>query len=182
MSCAGFTLLELVIVVLVLGILVTLATPMLATATREVRLDAATAEVVAALAFARNAAAGSQTQAKITFDAGNETVAVLLLDISKTVQELNKGKDEANANQMEDDGTFRAPPHPLNPDADYTVDLGAGSVLGPVDVVSASFGGATEVTFYPTGVVSAGGAAVIARGGMQRTINVDALTGQVTVN
>ncbi len=61
----------------------------------------------------------------------------------------------------------------------YTVDLTADPYHARVS--SAQFGNTTSITFNGYGVPTQGGSVVVASGGSQRTVTVEATTGQITI-
>jgi prepilin-type N-terminal cleavage/methylation domain-containing protein len=61
----------------------------------------------------------------------------------------------------------------------YTVDLTADPYR--VTLASASFGNATSITFNGYGIPGQGGSVVVSSGTVQRTVSLDAATGQITI-
>jgi len=78
----GYTLVELLIVVLMLGIMVMAAAPGLNSGLNDARLSGAAEEVVTALEFAQMTAATSGSRTRVTIDAAMDTIIVERLSSS----------------------------------------------------------------------------------------------------
>lgn len=74
----GFTLIEIVLVLLLLGIIAAVAIPSIRGTMEETTLDEATQEVVNALIYARNLAIQGNTTRLVDFDPSQETCSLLL--------------------------------------------------------------------------------------------------------
>lgn len=168
----GFTLIDLVLVILILGVLGGLVTPVFHTMVSEARLNEATGEIVSALQYAENLAVRYQRPFSVTADVGENWFKVL-------------------------DTQYKADP---NPHHDYEPPVDAfGVVLNPTDkgwyvrdfdilttyqgvaITTVPAGG--EIAFYPDGHSSSSSSTfVLSFGGEQRTITVNGITGRITVN
>ena len=70
-------------------------------------------------------------------------------------------------------------PDPDRPNQPYAVDLTADPYRASLG--SASFANATSITFNGYGTPTQGGTVIVSSGGAQRTVTLDAATGQVTI-
>ena len=181
----GFTLIELVIVVLVLGILAGLAQPMLSKSVTDARLRAAASEVATALEYARATAINSGRACRVEFDVNAETVVVSQV-VHDAIDELNdSGEDELDEWDVDDSGiwSYSTMDNPLHPGTPYVIDFDAKPVFGGVDIVSALFGASNVlVDFDALGAASEDGLIVIGFGGRTANISVDDASGRVTTS
>jgi len=146
---AGFTLLELVIVIMTIGIMIAVVVPRFADALSQHRLDAAAKRIELDLKLARRRARTYSSSQSIQFD----TIAHAYI--------------------------LPGVPHMDHPDSDYRIEL-AGAPYGAW-LVSADFGGDTELLFDGYGVPDSGGTIVVRSGRYQKTITVNSDTGKVDV-
>ena len=152
-GCSGFTLVELIVVIIILAIAAAIAVPSLS-GTASFQATSAARMIAADLEYAQNTAITYQQQVTVAFDTGAETYSL--------------------SNQS---GPLI---HPMSKSA-YTVDFTADIGLDQVDVVSASFSGSASVTFDELGTPSnLGSVTVRARSHVLR-VDVAAATGNVTV-
>jgi|SRR6478672_7748360 prepilin-type N-terminal cleavage/methylation domain-containing protein len=145
----GFSLLEITIVVLIIGILAAVAVPNWATVLSKYRADAAAQRVVTDLGRTQSLAYSTSTTQTLTLNVTQSTYQIVGLS----------GLDTRSST--------------------YTVDL----TIEPYrsTLVSASFGGAAQISFNGYGQPTvAGGTVVLSSGGQTRTITVDATTGKAT--
>ncbi|MCJ7543837.1 MAG: GspH/FimT family protein [Phycisphaerae bacterium] len=140
-------------VVVIVGIVAAVVIPN-AINTSDLQVMSAARILTADLQYAQDTAITSQT-----------AVSVVLQPASETYQLSN---------------TSGALIHPITKDV-YTVDFTSLRGFGEVDVVSASFNGASSVTFDELGTPNAGGTVVLRAGPHVYTISVAAITGTVTV-
>lgn len=177
MTNKGISLVELLIVVSVMGTVAMLAYPKMMVAMEDNRLSAAAGEVTAAMAYVRQTAINTGLPARIEINSGTDSIQLehfqLPGQISDDVPNLNETVVEG--------GSFTSMDHPLNPGVPYNLSLGGDGLFGGVDVVSAVFGGGSTLTFDALGAPSDGGTVILGYGGHQRVIQVDGLTGKVTV-
>lgn len=179
---AGFTLLELIIAVLILGILVLLAQPLLLSSIEDARMYSAGSEVSTALRYAQNVARNTARNARVRFDTTNETVALEQWVFEKQSDFNDPSKTEINAADVEDPGkvSYQPMPDPIDKGKDYVVNFKATTRFEGVNIVSATFAPLSTVTFLSTGLPLSGGTVVLTYGARTATITVDGVTGAIT--
>jgi Tfp pilus assembly protein FimT len=174
---SGFTLVNLVMVSLVLGIIATAGLPSLNAALEDYRLGAAAEEIATALGYARYVAVNSGTQTKVTVDATADSILVeqykATADILGTDTELPEADVET--------GAFANMERPMNRGADYSITLRDEERFNGVDITSSVFGAGNFVIFEPTGIPSEGGAVTLSIKSRQIVVSVDNVTGKVSV-
>jgi prepilin-type N-terminal cleavage/methylation domain-containing protein len=175
---AGFTLVELLIVILILGIIAMVAWPTRITLLEESRLSGAASDVVTALEFAQLNALSSGRQTQVKIDVGNDKIAVSEFKPHDGIWEENPQISET----IVESGSFEIMEHPLNPGSDYTIYLGDQAMFGGVDITAETFGGGDIVTYDAQGAPSDGGTVTLGYGSGQRVVTLDGLTGKVTVS
>jgi len=153
-SAQAFTIAELVLVIVIIGVLAGIAGPRYAGAVTRYRLDSAAKRIAADIALARaDARSGSMPQAVIFTPASNnyQLPGVTTLDRRSTNYVVNLASDP------------------------YLVTL-TSAAFGPV-------GGPmiTTVTFDIYGVPDNGGSVVITSGGINKTITLDPNSGNTTI-
>ncbi len=149
----GFTLMEVLIVVLIIGILAVTVVPM-ALSAASVQAVAAGRMIASDLQYAQNEAIIGQTPVTVTFDPGRESYQLV------------------NAS-----GVLI---HPITNDS-YIVDFSSDSKFTELDIVSVNFGGETWVTFDEMGAPDVGGSIVLQAGPHALSVDVANVTGSVTV-
>ncbi|MBI2432720.1 MAG: GspH/FimT family pseudopilin [Candidatus Hydrogenedentes bacterium] len=180
----GFTLLELVITLLILGIVAAMAVPLLASSLNESKLDGATSAVTTALEYARLKAMSNGRNFQVVFDTTNEDLTVEEYQYDHLSQLQNPSQTQLQGDWVDFASSYGNAPDPLDPDSlnDYIVSFKTEQAYLGTDLLSASFGGSDTITFDTVGTPSAGGTAVVQLGGLQRTITVNATTGQVSTS
>ena len=174
---SGFTYVELMIVLLLLGIFAMLGSPALNTAMGDARLSGATQEVVNALEFAQlSAISGRKT--RVVIGENLDLIAVKQFNITA---DLFGGGDELVDNDVES-GTFELMGYPMNKGTDYEIDFPDESRFQGVDITASDFNVGDPVIFDTLGAPSKGGTVTLALGGRQMVVTLDALTGKVTVS
>ena len=183
-GAAGFSLLELMIVVLILGIILLLAQPGVTSSLEDARIRAAAAEVSSMLRYAQTTARNTGRACKVTFNVSAESLvaeekrwvdSALLNDPS--VGAVHKSKVEGSTAQY-----WKVMPYPGRPTEAYLVNFASGYLFGGVDIVATTFTPTTHVEFDPRGIPNSGGKMTIRYGSRTVAISVDAKTGLVTDN
>ncbi len=152
----GFTLIELVMVLLLLGIVLLAGFPLVRSTLDRTRLDAACEELAAAVRYAQSLSMQEGVSYGVAFDSALNQVRCYQKSTSATILDPIDKKP-------------------------YVVDFGAEERLKGVMLLSASFGGAGFLEFDSLGEIPAGGTAVLQYSGLTRTVRVDAPTGKVVI-
>jgi len=152
----GYTLVELVIVVLVMAILASSGLPMLAATHGSLKLDAGAKEVVSALRYAQAVAVSSGTPHGVEFDATAESFRCY------------RRSDETTTVTIENPLTHKP----------YVVDLASEGI----DVGTALFGGESACEFATLGSPQSGGQIVLIYASSSRTVRVQNILGYVTTD
>jgi type II secretory pathway pseudopilin PulG len=168
----GFTLIEAIIFVLILGIVATLALPTLQSGLAESKLAGASGEITVALEYAQLAAMTSGGQTRVTINAEEDTIRVESFKISV---DITGTETQFSATQIEN-GAFATVPHPAKRGLNYYIVFADEARFDGVDIVSATF----TVIFGAMGVPSTGGTVMLSLGSKQVSLTVDSLTGKVT--
>ncbi len=169
----GFSLLDLLIVIMILGILGVFLAPQLHSTLNEARLNEATGELVSGLHYAQSLTVTHQRPFGLLADVGGNWFRVFDYQY----------RNDANPHHSE------TPPVDgygvvLNPVDKkwYTVDFDTTHPHEGVSIDSASASGGM-ISFYPDGhSSSADSVFVLGFGGEQRTITVDGTIGKISVN
>lgn len=148
----AFTLIELTIAVLVMGILAAVAAPAIVDAMRDARARAAALVVASDLDHARHQAQARNDAQTVTFDPSAETYELVGLS------------------------------HFDRASQSYVVDLAPEPYQAALDSASFGADGTSlSITFNRFGRPDYGGSVVVSAGGVQRTVVVDGVTGKATV-
>lgn len=174
----GFTLFELLVILMILGIVAAHAFPTLQGGLAGSKRSAGAAEVAIALEYAQLNAITTGVQTRVTFNSGADTILVEQYKISGTIT----GSATVIPQNDIDTGAFATMAHPSKRGENYLIIFANEDRLNGVDIVSASFGVNNYVTFNAQGAASAGGTVTLAYGGRQATVTVDALSGKVTTS
>lgn len=171
----GFTLFELLIVLLIMAIFSMLGWPALNAAMGDYRLGAAAEEVVNALEYAQlTAAAGQQTQ--VTISASTKRIDVKQF---KPTANLLDGSSQYTAADVEG-GEFVYLENPMNKGTDYSISFANESRFSGVDMTASSFD--SPVTFDATGTPSKGGTVTLSLSDRQKVVTLNAVTGRMSVS
>ena len=174
----GFTLIEIMIVMLIMGIVAMISLPTLSSALAEIRLSGTASEIVTALEYAQSTAMSSGANTRVTIDHTADTILVERFQISGDIM---SGATEIPESDI-DSGSFVTMAHPLKRGEYFSISLTSEDRFKGVDISSATFGAGNSVTFDTLGAPSEGGTVtlVFGTGSRQATITVDPLTGKVT--
>jgi prepilin-type N-terminal cleavage/methylation domain-containing protein len=175
---AGFTLLETLIVLLMLGILIMLSWPQLSSALVEARLSGAAEEIVNALEYAQLTAMTSGTKTRVVIGAPQDRIA---LRHYKSSADLFNGGDVLLASDIES-GTYEFILHPLKKGFDYEIFLSNEIRFSGIDITISDFDIDNPVHFDSMGAPSHGGSATLSLGARQVVVKLDELTGKVTMS
>jgi len=175
---AGYTLIELLIVMLLLGIMVMAAVPVLNSGLDDARLSGAAEEVVTALEFAQMTAATSGSRTRVTIDAALDTIVVERVSIS--IDPLGS-ESELHEDDVEGRG-FALMERPMNRGVDYSISLSDESRFKGIDITTAAFGSGNFVVFDTLGAPSDGGMITLAMSNRQIVVALDSLAGKVTLS
>ena len=172
----GFSLLEVVIVVLILGIVATQAVPTIQSNLEVSKISEAAGEIIAALQYAQISAMTTGAASRVTIDPNADTI---LLERFNITGDIFSGATEISENDIES-GSFVNMAHPTNRGVDYSIGFADENRFDRVDITTVDFGGNDFVTFDALGLPSDAGTITLTLGSIQRTLTVDASTGKVT--
>jgi len=154
-SSSGFTIIEILVVVVILTIVALTAVPMLSSA-GSMQLRAAANMIAADLEYAKSMAISRGQNYAVVFDQNLERYQI-------------------------EDQNFNVIPHPVKKGFNYVVDFRNDGRLSKVDIVSASFGIATDVVFDSLGSPLQGGTVTLQASGATATISVEPITGYISI-
>ena len=174
----GFTFIEILIVVLLMGIMATIAFPNLQSGLEASRLSAAAGEVTVALEYGQLAAMTSGGQTRVTIDADADSIIV---ERFKITGDIMAGGVQMSENDIET-GAYVNMAHPFNRGEDYAILFADGDRFDNVDIGTSTFGAGNSVTFDAFGRPSEGGTVTLSLGVRQVTLTVDSLSGRVTAD
>lgn len=174
----GFTLLEILIILLILGIVTTIGLPTMNAALEDSRLAGAADEIVTALEYAQLTAMSSGGRTRVTV---NEVTNTVLLEQFRPGVDLMTGGSELDEGDVEG-GSFVTMAHPTSKGKDYTLNLGDEDRLSGVDITSVAFGAQDFVTFDPLGAPSSGGTMALACGAQVINLVLAPLNGKVSLS
>jgi prepilin-type N-terminal cleavage/methylation domain-containing protein len=155
----GYTMVEVMVVLLILGIVSAVAVPSINSTLDEMKIDGAAREVVSAIYYSQSMAIKEEEIHKVNFNVAQDRFKCDNLVTGLTIL------------------------HPVDRKP-YNIDFaGAGHFQG-VDIVSANFnpGNKSAVTFNSLGEPDKAGSVVLGYRGYQKTINVSLPLGKISVN
>jgi prepilin-type N-terminal cleavage/methylation domain-containing protein len=174
----GYTLAEMMVVLLVVGAVAVVAVPALMAPLAEARLSAAVSEVVTALEFARMTVIGSGRPTRVTIDDAADTILVEQFTTGINLLGSEGVLDEADV----EGGDFAPMANPLNRSADYGISLADEDRFRGVEIAGATFGTDDWVVFDVLGIPSSGGAVILVSGAHQVVVTVSPVTGTVSIS
>ena len=151
----GFTVIEVLIVAVILTIVALTAVPMLSSA-GTMQLRAAANMAAADLEYAKSMAISRGQNYSVVFDQTAESYRI----------------QDQNGNVI---------PHPVKKGFDYIVDFRNEGRLSKVDIAGANFGGTASVAFDSLGSPDNGGAVTLQANGSVVTVNVEPITGFISI-
>jgi general secretion pathway protein H len=176
----GFTLLELIVVLVIIGLMSTLVVPKLVAPMANLNLKTASQKISASLRYARSQAASEKTTYLALFDFEKNRLVIS----NPPIPSLAK-IDSPGSNRAAFDGTPGESPdnEQDRPGASKTYNLPEGVKLAKGasregDVISGLF----RILFFPSGGSSGGEITVANEGGRQYRIHVDFITGTVQLS
>ena len=175
---AGFTLLETLIVLLLMGIFVMLSWPQLSSALVEARLSGAADEIVNALEYAQLSAMTSGSKTRVLIEASQDRIEIKHY---KSSADLFNGGDVLLASDIES-GTYEFMQHPLKKGFDYEIFLSNEIRFKGIDITLSDFDTGNPIFFDSLGAPSHGGTATLSLGARQIVVTLDQLTGKVTMS
>ena len=158
----GFTFVEVVIVVLILGIMTTLALPAMNDFLRDETINAATDAVGTAVYYARTTAITTGVNHRVSFDTATDSFQV-----------------ERYTGGTPPDETFEIVQNPVTK-RDYAMSFDDGPVGQGVDLTFAAFGSDAYVIFDNLGAPVTTGGVVLEYGGKGRKIGVTATSCEIS--
>ena len=174
---AGFTFMEVLIVLLLLSIVVMLGWPALNTGMGDFRLSAAAEEAVTALEFAQLTATSGQ-KIQVTIDSAADKIEVKKYKVSVDLFDGSSQYSEAGV----EGGSFIYAGNPMNKGTDYMITLADDSRFRGVIITASDLGAGNEVTFNSIGTPSKGGTVTLTLGNRQMVVTLDAVSAKVTVS
>ena len=172
----GFTFIEILIFMLILGIIATQALPSIQSGLEVSKISEAASEIIVALQYAQLSAMTTGAESRVTIDPTADTI---LLERFKITGDIFSGGAEMPENDI-DSGAFVNMAHPTNRGVDYSIGFADEDRFYGVDITAVDFGGNNFVTFDALGLPSEGGTVTVSLGSHQTTLTVDASTGKVT--
>jgi len=175
---SGFTLVEVMIVVLIISIATLAGLPALNSTFNHARLSAAAEEVVNALQYAQLSAMNSGRQTQVIIAPNIDQIDVRQYKVSA---DLFLGGDELVAGNVES-GTYELMEYPLKKGSDYQIQFPNENRFRGIDITASDFDQSNPVDFNTLGGPSHGGTATLALANQQIVVTLDALTGKVSVS
>jgi type II secretion system protein H len=172
----GFTLIELVVIISLMGIVATLAMPAMFSSVAGARLSSAADEITAALQFAQLSAIDDGRPYRVTIDAAADTLLVEQLEHPADLMGAETEIAETTIEQQ----AYTPTPHALKPNGLFQETFGTNSQHEGVDITTSDFAATSPVIFFAQGTPSSGGSVTLACQGQQTLITLDAQSGKVT--
>ena len=151
----GFTLIEVMIVLVILGIIAAIAVPMY-TSAASVQLSVAADMIASDLEYAKSMAISTGKTYQVVFDTAAESYSI---------------KDNAG-NKID---------HPVHIGIKYDVSFASDSRLNKVDIVSTTFGASATIKFDYLGSPDNGGTVLLRAEGNPMTVIIESVTGYITI-
>jgi len=174
----GFTMAEVLIVVLIMGIVTLAGLPLLTNSMDHYRLKGGAQEVVNALRYAQSSVISSGRQTRVIIAPNVDQIGVRQYTISAN---LTSGGNQLVAGNVES-GTYELMEHPLKKGFDYQIQFPNEDRFKGVDITASDFDESNPVNFDTMGHPSHGGTITLALGSQQMVVTLDALTGKASVN
>ena len=174
----GFTLFEILVVVIILGIIATMGLPTLHSSLADARLSGAATEIIAALEFGQTTAMSTGGQVRVTLDASNNSI---LVEKFKPDEDLLGVETELDEDDVEG-GSYSTMGLPTNKGTDYSITFSTEDRFDGVDITTSTFGAGNFVIFDGLRAPSDGGTVVLSLGSSSITLTLDALNGKVTTS
>ena len=172
----GFTLFEIMFVVIILGIVATLGLPTLQSSLTDTRLSGAATEIITALEFGQTTAMSTGGLVRITLDASSDSILVEKFKPDADLLGVEAELDESDV----EGGSYSTMGLPTNKGTDYSITFSAEDRFSGVDISSSTFGAGNFVIFDGLGAPSGGGTVTLSMGSSSITLTVNALNGKVT--
>lgn len=175
----GFTLVEMIIVLLIVGIVAMAGLPLLTASLSDAGLYAVTNEIVTAIEFAQISAISTGRPCRVTIDAVTETVKVEQVVYTNIAAIMDAGANELPEASIEASTVYAVMEYPTKPGTDYDIDLAAN--FSGADIVSVVLNsGENVVVFDKSGAPSEGASISIAYRGRAGSVSIEPVTGKVT--
>lgn len=175
---SGFTMAEMMIVVLIMGIITLVVLPALTSSLDHSRLKGAASEVANALQYAQLSAMDSGLQTQVIIAPNIDQIDVRQYKISAN---LSSGGNQLVAGNVES-GTYELMEYPLKKGSDYQIQFPNENRFRGIDITASDFDQLNPVDFNTLGVPSHGGTATIVLGNHRMVVALDGLTGKISVS
>lgn len=177
-SIKGFTMAEMMIVVLIMSIVTLVGMPMLSSSLEYYRLKGAAEEVVNALQYAQSSAMSSGRRTRVVI--GHLSNRIGVRQYTRSV-DLLAGGNELVPGDIES-GTYELMEYPLKKGIKYPVLFDNEDRFRGVDITASDFDQSDPVDFDTLGRPSHGGTATLSLKGQLMVVTLDAQTGKASVN
>jgi prepilin-type N-terminal cleavage/methylation domain-containing protein len=152
----GFTMVEVVIVVVIIGIAALIAVPMMSSAA-SLQIRSAANMIAADIEYTKSMAISRGQKYSVVFDKSADSYKIVGPDGTTTID------------------------HPVKKGFKYIVNFQNESKLNQVDITNADFGGSQTVTFDCLGSPDNGGSVVLQADGTTKTVTVEPVTGFISI-